>query len=185
MPTVETTYDVESKTYAAIFHTAWHLLDIAERHETGRLLNLQAATVFFAFAFEAYLNHVGAEELPFWDEIDRISHRKKLAVLSKHLGFTKDTSKRPLQTILQLFEVRNALAHGRTQSLTTTTSSETPPPSEAAWRLLPWEQLTPEIVRQQHDDVRAAIELINSARCTPDPHLWSEGPRGFKIIQGK
>ena len=89
MSTFETTYDVESKTYTAIFHTAWHLLDMGERHETGKLLNLQAATVFFAFAFEAYLNHVGAEELSFWDEIDRISYRKKLTVLSKHLSFTK------------------------------------------------------------------------------------------------
>ena len=86
MPRYETTYEVESKTYAAIFHTAWHLLDMAENHETGRLLNLQAATVFFAFTFEAYLNHVGAEELGFWDEIERISYQKKLNVLSKHLG---------------------------------------------------------------------------------------------------
>lgn len=57
MPNFETTYDVESKTYAAIFHTAWHLLDMGERHEEGRLLNFQAATVFFAFTFEAYLIH--------------------------------------------------------------------------------------------------------------------------------
>lgn len=185
MPNFQTTYDVESKTYAAIFHTAWHLLDMAERHETGRLLNLQAATVFFAFAFEAYLNHVGAEELPFWDEIDRISHWKKLAVLSKHLGFTKDTSKRPLQTILQLFELRNALAHGRTQNLKPTRTSKARPPRDATWRLLPWEQLTPKAVRRYHDDVRAAIELVNSARRKPDKRLWSEGARGYKVSEGK
>lgn len=180
MPIFETTYDVRSKTYAAIFHTAWHLLDMGERHETGRLLNLQAATVFFAFTFEAYLNHVGAEELQFWDDIDRISYKKKLAVLSKHLGFTKDVSKPPLLTILHLFELRNALAHGRTQNLTIKKTSKSPPAHDAASRLLPWEQLTPETVRQYHDDVRAAIELINSARRPRDKRLWTQGSRGYK-----
>lgn len=181
MQKYEATYDVESKTYAAIFHTAWHLLDMAERHEMGRLLNLQAATVFFAFTFEAYLNHVGAEELSFWDEIDRISHRKKLTVLSKHLGFTKDLSKSPLKTILQLFELRNALAHGRTQNLTIKKTSESLPSHDAAWRLLPMEQLTPETVRKYHDDVQAAIELINSSRRCPDKLLWDQGSRASKI----
>jgi len=140
MEKFETIYDVESKTYVAIFHTGWHLLDMAEHHETGRLLNLQAATVFFAFAFEAYLNHVGPEELSYWDEIDRISYKKKLTVLSKHLGFIKDLSKPPLQTILQLFELRNALAHGRShKSLIIKKTSESPPPHDAVCYLLPWE----------------------------------------------
>lgn len=181
MPNFETTYDVESKTYAAIFHTAWHLLDMAEHHELGRLLNLQAATVFFAFAFEAYLNHVGAEELSFWDEIDRISYKKKLTVLSKHLGFAKDASKSPLQTILELFKLRDALAHGRTQNLTIKKISEQPPPHDAVCYLLPMEQLTPACVRQYHDDVQTAIELINSARRTPDKLLWNQGSRGSTI----
>jgi hypothetical protein len=151
----------------------------------GRLLNLQAATVFFAFAFEAYLNHVGAEELPFWDEIDRISYKKKLTVLSKHLGFTKDVSKPPLQTILQLFELRNALAHGRTQNLTIKKTSESLPPHDALCYLLPLEQLTPETVRQYHDDVQAAIELINSARRVADKLLWDQGSRFRTISAGK
>ncbi len=181
MPNYETTYDVQSKTYAAIFHTAWHLLDMAERHELGRLLNLQAATVFFAFTFEAYLNHVGVEELPFWDEIDRISYRKKLTVLSKYLGFTKDVSKRPLQTILQLFKFRDALAHGRTQNLTIKKTSKLLPPHDAACYLLPLEQLTPQTIRQYHDDVQAAIELINLARRVPDKLLWNQGSRGSTI----
>ena len=181
MPKFEATYDVESKTYAAIFHTAWHLLDMAERHELGRLLNLQAATVFFAFTFEAYLNHVGAEELPFWEEIERISYMQKLMVLSKHLGFAKDLSKPPLQTIVQLFKLRDALAHGRTQKLTIKTTSKSHPRHDAALCLLPLEQLTPETVRRYHDDVQAAVELINSARGSPDKLLWNEGSRSGKI----
>ena len=181
MSSYEATYDVESKTYAAIFHTAWHLLDMAERHELGRLLNLQAATVFFAFTFEAYLNHVGAEELSFWNEIDRISYRNKLAVLSKHLPFEKDASKPPFKTVLELFELRNALAHGRTQKLTIRKTSKSLPSHHAAFYLLPMEKLTPETVRQYHDDVQAAVELINSARHKPDKLLWNQGSRSSTI----
>ncbi len=179
MSKFEITYDVECKTYAAIFHTAWHLLDMAERNETGSLLNLQAATVFFAFTFEAYLNHVGAEELPFWDEIDRISYRKKLTVLSKHMGFENDLSKPPLQTILELFKLRDALAHGRTQNLTIKKSDDGQSPHDVVQSLLPWEQLTVEMVRKSHDDVQAAVEFINTARKKPDQFLWNQGSRGF------
>lgn len=185
MPNFVTTYDIESKTYVAIFHTAWHLLDMAEQHELGRLLNLQAATVFFAFAFEAYLNHVGAEELPFWDEIDRISNEDKLTVLVKQLGFTKDVSRRPLQTIRDLFKRRNELAHGRTINETLTKPGQAPPSHEAVAFLLPWEQLTLEAVRRYHDDVRAVIEQINSARRVPDKLLWDQGSRGSTTTAGK
>jgi hypothetical protein len=101
--------------------------------------------------------------------------------LSKHLGFTKDISKSPLKTILQLFELRNALAHGRTQNLTIKKTTESIPAHDAAWRLLPMEQLIPETVRQYHDDVQAAIELINSARRSPDKLLWDQGSRASKI----
>ena len=177
MPRYETTYEVESKTYAAIFHTAWHLLDMAENHETGRLLNLQAATVFFAFTFEAYLNHVGAEELGFWDEIERISYQKKLNVLSKHLGFAKDLSKPPLQTILELFKLRDALAHGRTETATIKEMRSALPPHDAVCYLLSAEKLTAEVVRRYHDQVQAAIEFINSARPKPDKLLWNQGSR--------
>lgn len=177
MPGYETTYEVESKTYAAIFHTGWHLLDMAEKHETGRLLNLQAATVFFAFTFEAYLNHVGAEEIQFWDEIERISYKNKLTVLSKQLGFAKDLSKPPLQVILELFKLRDALAHGRTETTTVKVTGSAPPPHDAVCYLLPAEKLTPEVVRRYHDEVQAAIEFINSARSKPDSFVWSQGSR--------
>jgi hypothetical protein len=172
----ETVYDVHSKTYTALFHTGWHLLDMAERHETGSLLNLQAAIVFFAFTFEAYLNHVGEEEIKFWDEIDRISHIKKLNVLEKHLNF--DKSKPFFRTVNELFEIRNNFAHGRTVKKTIVKVSETSFPAFDAWNLLPREQLTKETVRRYRDDVKASIESINASRTEPDKLLWNEGSRG-------
>jgi len=171
----ETVYDVHSKTYTALFHTGWHLLDMAEHYETGSLLNLQAAIVFFAFTFEAYLNHVGGKEIEFWDEIDRISHAKKLAVLEKHLGF--DKSKPSFQTVQMLFKLRDDFAHGRTIKKTIRKVTEIPKSPADSWNLLPREQLTKEMVRRYHDDIQASIELINASRTNPDKLLWNEGSR--------
>jgi len=181
MARFEATYEIRSKTYVVLFDTARHLLEMAEKYREGSLLNLQAATVFFAFAFEAYLNHVGAEELNFWEEIDRISYAKKLRVLSKYLGFAADKSAQPFQTIGGLFELRNSLAHGRTEALTEKKTSKAKPNREDLWQLLPWEKLTSESVRRNHDDVQAAAEQINAARSVPDPRMWNEGERKYSI----
>lgn len=181
MARYESTFEVHSKTYAALFHTAWHLLDTAEKQKDGWLLNLQAATVFFAFTFEAYLNHVGAEEIAFWDEIEHISYTEKLMVLAKHLGFSPDKAKRPFQTINLLFRLRNDLAHGRTQKVKKKVISKMPPDHDAAWRVLPMEQITPQQVRRYHDDVRSAVECINTARPKSDQLVWNQGMRVFTI----
>jgi len=178
-----TTYEIESKTYVSLFHTGWHLLDMAERHEEGSLLNLRGSAVFLAFSFEAYLNHVGAEEIPFWEEIERISHSKKLVVLSKHLKFKADTSRPPFQTLDALFKLRDALAHGRTQIKTEVVKTRGKPENNAAWRLLPWEKLTPKDVRRFHDDLKQCVQIINDARQNPDDRPWNEGHRAYHIAK--
>jgi hypothetical protein len=175
MSEFEIVYDVHSKTYTALLHIGWHLLDMAERFEEGSLLNLQAAIVFFAFTFEAYLNHVGGEDIKFWDEIDRISYAKKLTVLEKQLGF--DRSNPSFQTIQKLFEFRNNFAHGRTIKKEIRIVTESPPSPFHSANLLSHEQITKRTVRQYHGDVKAAIELINAARPKPDALLWDEGSR--------
>lgn len=175
----ETTYEFRSKTYISLLNVAWHLHDIAKESTKGRLLNLQGCTVFCAFAFEAYLNHVGEEELQFWKEIDRISYKDKLSVLSKHLRFTADKSKRPFQTIAAVFELRNNLAHGRTIQHTSKKRGRRPAPEGEAWRMLPWEKLSVAQVGRFFEDVNSAIEAINASRTVPDERvLWQE-PRFY------
>ena len=173
-------HDGRTKTYVAIRHTANYLLSLAKASREGSLLNLQAASVFYAFAFEAYLNHVGAEELPFWAEIDRISYFKKLNVISKHLGLEADQGKPPFQIIRELFELRNMLAHGRTLDIDVTYETDCEPDDMDSWLIHDWEKLTAEKVDLFATDVTAAIEIINNARHTPDKgfELWNEWGRG-------
>lgn len=165
------------KTYAALRHTAWHLLDHAKSYEEGRLLQLQACAVFCAFTFEAYLNHVGREEIGFWDEIDRIPYHSKLKVLAGYLHLEVDTSRRPLQTISELFGLRNRLAHGRTVAISEIFQTSELPEYDSFTRILPWEKITVGQVEQYLRDVDEAIDCINRARTTPDRLLWNEGGR--------
>ena len=56
----------ESRTYAILWQVARHLFETAKTLKTGSLLQLQASAVFHAFTFEAYLNHVGSQEIKSW-----------------------------------------------------------------------------------------------------------------------
>jgi hypothetical protein len=95
------------------------------------------------------------------------------------MGFESDLSKPHFQTISELFKLRDALAHGRTQNLTIKKADDGRSPHDVVQSLLPWEQLTAEMVRKSHDDVRAAVEFINTTRKKPDQFLWNQGARGF------
>lgn len=169
--------EAHSKTYVALDRIARHLLDRAEHEPEGSLLNLQAAVVFIAFAFEAYLNHVGQEEIAFWEEIELISYRKKLAVITKQVGMKLDMSAQPGQTISELFKLRNNLAHGRTQTEKRQRSAPVPLPYDSIWRFFEHEKLTSQLIQHYRGEMRRAVEMINDARTTPDPFLWNEGSR--------
>ncbi len=85
------------------------------RDNTGRG-DYIVAIVMAAFAFEAYLNFVGDKLLPFWGDIDSIRVAEKLSVICAHVGHPPDFGRRPYQSLHELWKIRNALAHTRTES---------------------------------------------------------------------
>jgi len=171
----------ECKTYAMLYHVAWHLLDFAKNHEVGSLLQLQSSVVFHAFTFEAYLNHLGSVEISYWDEIERIPYKNKLRVLAKHLGIDIEAGIRPFQSIWELFDLRDRLAHGRTVEIRDSYVTNVEPPHDSTWQVLPWEKLTTNILDRFNHDLKSAIEALNEARRKPDRLLWNQGMRGKKI----
>ena len=176
----ETIYDGHCRTYVVVLHTAHHLLEMAEKTEFGRLLNLRASMVFMAFTFEAYLNHVGSEEIPLWDEIEMISWKDKLKEIGKHLKHSFDMSRRPMQGVTDLFLFRDYLAHGRTEKLDGHRKrSNGMPPYDHAWKVLDHETLEVGRSKRLFKDLESAIEQINAARPKPDCEtwLWNQGMR--------
>ncbi len=74
---------------------------------------LTAFVVFIAFAIESYINSVGSRKIDFWNEIERLSWRKKLEILHNHSGNSSDWGGEPLQFAVEVFRLRDNLAHGK------------------------------------------------------------------------
>jgi hypothetical protein len=78
-----------------------------------------SSIVLTAFAFEAYLNHVGPQVLSCWDRLERLSPDAKLQLLCETMKVSLPGTKgeRPLQTVTELLNFRNTLAHGRSETI--------------------------------------------------------------------
>lgn len=107
----------EIRTYYDLNHGADTLIWIAEEFPKGSNYTIMSILLLRTFTFEAYLNHLGAKTFEFWAEVDSIRVMDKYILLCKHLKLFPDYSKRPYQTLKQLFKFRNAIAHGRSELL--------------------------------------------------------------------
>jgi putative transposase len=70
-----------------------------------------ACLTMIAFAIEANVNFIGSEVMNPWDEA--LPTKEKIKMISQKLGFAADFGKRPYQTVTELKQFRDALAHGK------------------------------------------------------------------------
>ncbi len=106
----------EIRTFAYLLGTAtdaFEKSDIAD----GSTYQIMSSLVFSAFTLEAYMNHLGAQKIEFWDEIEQIGPMPKLKVICSVLSLEFDPSSRPIQTAKQLFKFRNFMAHAKTEKV--------------------------------------------------------------------
>ncbi|NBB36608.1 hypothetical protein Q1W70_18875 [Pseudomonas kielensis] len=69
--------------------------------------------VFMAFSLEAYLNTLGARQVTFWSEIERLPWRTKIEILHEVAGAKPSWGDGPLQFAARIFKFRDQLAHGK------------------------------------------------------------------------
>jgi hypothetical protein len=82
----------------------------------GSLYFAMMAITFSAFTVEAFLNHLGQNRVPAWEYIERpLGPAEKLEVVRATLGLDVDKGKRPFQSLREMMQLRNALAHGKTE----------------------------------------------------------------------
>jgi hypothetical protein len=105
------------KTYADLWAGASVLIGKAETDGTDNYYTTMAALLLTAFTFEAYLNDLGEKRIKFWPEIERTAVLKKYTILTKDIGLASDFSRRPHQTVRELFVFRNSIAHGKSAVL--------------------------------------------------------------------
>ncbi len=106
-------------TYGYLRGAAQWALEQAEGTEEGRFYNCMNSIILSAFCIEAYLNHIGSELLPYWDEEVKknLSVHNKLKIICHHLNMSPDYSHLPFQSFRHIVKYRNLLAHAITEKL--------------------------------------------------------------------
>jgi hypothetical protein len=101
-------------THAELWHASNVVLKSGEQIAKGSVWQFLASAIFTAFAFEAYLNHVGPQVYERWEDVDRLSPVAKLDLICTLLKVKKGSE---VSTIKELFNFRNKIAHGRTRTV--------------------------------------------------------------------
>ena len=106
-------------THAYLYSAADWALEQAEKTEEGRPYNCTSSIILSAFCIEAYLNYIGSELLPYWDdEVKKgLSIQNKLKIVCHHVNLFPDYSRRPFQSFKQIVKFRNLLAHAVTEKI--------------------------------------------------------------------
>lgn len=159
------------RTYAELWHASHCVLTSGQENPKGSSWQFLSSTLLTAFAFEAYLNHVGPTLFVHWSHLDRLPPWSKLELICEKLAvsFPRGSGSRPLQSVAKLLDFRNTIAHGRSHQLEAKPVIRTAENYEAALgeRLLfNWEKLIQSDVfpRRAREDVTKVLEAIHEAR---------------------
>lgn len=179
--------------YSKLWHASKCLFDDANAsHDNSSNLFL-SSLVMTAFAFEAYLNHVGKKTFKYWDKIERLSPLSKLDILSDELlGVWYNIKDRPHSTIKKLFTFRDTMAHGRSSEIDAKPISRSVKGYHAAYKeelLIDWEQLAATSVfpARAREDVRKILEQLQDARKDDDIEILffcGMGLNGATLVEG-
>jgi hypothetical protein len=104
------------RTYTTLRAVSWYANELAKTDVRARLNHIVTSMLFDALTIEAYLNHIGSIRFSFWPPLKKkLSPREKLDVICADLAFAPDFGRIPWQTLGDIFELRNLLAHAQTE----------------------------------------------------------------------
>lgn len=159
--------------YSQLWKASETHLKAGQLAPTGGSWLFMSSAIATAFAFQAYLNHIGPQIIVAWAKLERLPPLSKFDLLCELLELSFPKGRRPLQTIEQLFEFRNSLAHGRTTILTPDDShrdiDDTIDKFQGDMPRTSWELLIKDaaFAERAREDTNAILEKLQRAR--PDP----------------
>jgi hypothetical protein len=106
------------RSYDYFYELTYYSLKQAEEQKKTRLYNCMITMVFCAFSIEAYVNHLGAQMIPEWETIERSTLDEKLLIISNSKKITLNKIEKPFCYLNMIFDYRDNIAHGRTQTIT-------------------------------------------------------------------
>lgn len=104
-------------TYAEHWHSSRTFLKLGIENPKGSYHQFLGSIVFTAFSLEAFLNHVGESLFASWPELEMLSAKGKVDLITEKLGIKVDYGSMPWQIIPEIIGVRNKIAHGRNELL--------------------------------------------------------------------
>ena len=148
-------------TYAYLYDAASFALKQATNSEEGGFYHCLYSIVMNAFCLEAYLNHVGMDRFPDWDEY--AAPLDKLERIAKAVGIEIDYGKRPFQSIRITNKFRNLLAHGRTDVLPISYTERGPSNRKLIRSRMQWERrtCTKRNAKRYLEDLAKVIQMIH------------------------
>lgn len=149
--------------FGELSHANYVLLENAKRQNDGYFYEIMSCLVFAAFKHEAFINHLGNALLPNWRQLERNSHIDKQNAILTELALSLDKGRRPFQTLHDLFDSRDELAHGKPELLTHDSVVESGSREHMRRRkpLTKWESLcTLEFAQRAYDDTEEIANLL-------------------------
>jgi hypothetical protein len=180
------------RTYSELWHASECVLAAGIEQPRGSSFQFLSSIVLTAFAFEAYLNHVGPQVLSCWESLEKLSPDAKLALLCEtmNVSLPGTESERPLQTIRQLLDFRNTLAHGRSKTIMPKPRRIDIDKLEAVRAdpvLSHWERLikNSDFAKRAREDVETVLQHLQAARPEPKEGLFSLSTRSWSATVEK
>lgn len=167
--------------YSELWHASSCVLETGRKEPVGASGQFLSSVVLTAFAFEAYLNHIGPQVVGSWSGLERLSPTSKFDLLCELLKVNFARGKRPRQTVEELFEFRNLMAHARTIRLSPRSVQRDVNDNLdrylGARPLAQWERLiqTDEFATRAREDVKAVLTEIQAKRPKPKEALFTFG----------
>ena len=152
--------------FAYLRQAAWNAFETAQSVPGGSNYHRVSAVLFAALTIEAHLNHVAESTISNWDTIEpTLRWRDKFTIVAKELNLTVDKSRRPVQTVIDVFKFRDKLAHGKTHSEElkykyVEAHSSSDDKLDPEWLRKYW---TDDAVKRVLDDIERVLDIIHTA----------------------
>jgi hypothetical protein len=104
-------------TYAEHWQSSQTFLKLGIENPEGSYHQFLGSIVFTAFSLEAFLNHVGEAIFKSWPELEKLTPKGKVNLITEKLGVKVDYGSMPWQIIPEIIGVRNKIAHGKNELL--------------------------------------------------------------------
>lgn len=150
-------------TFAVLHSASWHALQDGISELKGSFYEWMTANVFAAFSLEAYFNHLGSLRFKCWESLEHLSVESKLALLLEDLNQRPDFSRRPFQTVKDMFRFRNQMAHGKSERVEEISIQRLFPSESPRYPQVKWEaQCTQQTATRFMEDAKAVILQLHT-----------------------